>query len=82
MKTKETIIDILLRNRSQFEFLGCVNCRIRWKDDKAEQDDRIAISLILEDEDEDEYFVYSAAFDDLIQELQDDSLEFDIIEIY
>ena len=82
MKTKETIIDILLNNRSQYEFLGSLGCRIRWKDDGLEQDDRIALFSIAEDEKEDGYFVYTTTLDDLVQEIKEDSLDFDIIEIF
>lgn len=82
MKTKEQIIEILLQDKYRFEFLGLLGCRIRWKDDGAEQDDSIALFPIAEDENDDEYFVYRTTLDDLVQEIKEDSLDFDIIEIY
>lgn len=79
MKTKEKIIEILLQDKYRFELLGLLGCRIRWKDDGAEQDDMIALHPVLDD---DEYFVYETTLDNLVQEIKEDSLDFDIIEIY
>ena len=80
METKKMVTDTLLQNKGKFQYLGYISCRIRWKDDGVEQDDFISLPPITEDNDE--YFVYNTTFENLLQEIENDSLDFNIIEIY
>lgn len=76
---EDKIIQTLIASKERFEHSGWFYCRIRWKEDGMEQDDVIALSNKVEDE----YCVYYAeSVDALIEEINNSTLDFDIISVY